>query len=396
MLGEGTAVRTLVAGILVMALAACAIASLVAFVYRWYSGERAPEGVPILLGLSVIAIWLNTTDILQNSLVDGGLQADDTAAVTIATFVVGTIAADAGRRVGDHFAADLPSVHSVRTMDTDIGELVRGAGRVVRVTVPETIEDIDGYEPVPADVKAELAGTTFLFPRRLTVTVLRDRFVDRLKRDYDVGHVDVELASDGRIEYLALGRRLAGIGQTIPPGTVAVAVRGDPALTATPGDRVQVWRTDGDGDPQRVVSGELRAAVEDVATIVVDEGDASALSDDVRYRLLTLPDEVQPDREFAALLRTADETMTALEIQAGSELVGARLDTIDLTIAAVSSGGEVEAIPSGDRTLEAGDTVYAIGRLDAIRRLEPRASASTGTSSTATQSTTNAESAAEN
>lgn len=371
--GDVATVR-LVAGVLALALAAAAVAAGTAFLYRWYSGQSAPDGVPILLGLSLIAISLNTTDILRESLVDGGVVADDTAVVTVATFVAGTVAADAGRRLGEHVAAGLPSVQSVRGFDADVGQLVRAAGRVVRVTVPEVIEDIDGYEPVPEDVKADLAGATFLFPRRLTVVELRERFADRLQRDYDVGHVDVELAADGSVEYLALGRRLAGIGQTLPPGVVAVAIRADPAFTATPGDRVQVWRDDGEGDPRRVVTGELRAVAGDAATVVVDEGDAAALSDDVHYRLVTLPDEVQPDREFATLLRSADETMAAIPIRPDSELDGVTIAAIgELTVAAVSSGDDVDAIPERDRPLAAGDTVYVVGRLDAIRRLEPRA-----------------------
>lgn len=368
-----------VARIAAMALGASAVSATAAFVYRWYSGQRAPEGVPILLGLSVVALWLNTTDILQSTLANGGAVAEDTAAATVATFAVATIAADAGRRFGDHVGAGLPSVSSVRATDADVGQLVRAAGRVLAVRVPETIEDIDGYEPVTDDVKAEIAGSRFLFPRRLTVDELHERFAARLKHDYDVGHVDVEFEADGTIAYLALGRRLAGVGHTLAPGSVAVAIRADPAFSATPGDRVQVWRDDGDA-PERVVTAELRAAVGDVATIVLDESDADALADDVHYRLVTMPSEVRSDREFASLLRTADETITTVDVASGSDLEGVALSDVGLTVVAVRRDGDVETVPPRDRRFAAGDQIYAIGRLDAIRRLESRAGAAPGAS----------------
>jgi len=403
--------------ILAMALSSAGLAGVAAFVYRWYSGHSIPEGVAVLLGVSLIAVWLNTTATFRRTLVAGELVGEGAAAFTLVAFAVGTLGADLGRRTGERLGAGLPSVDSVRTIDGDVGQFVRAAGRVIRVTVPDHVGDIDGYEPMAESAKADLAGTTFLFPRRLTVPELRERFVERLKRDYDVGHVDVELARDGTVEYLALGRRLAGIGQTIAPGTVAVAIRADPAFSATPGDRVQVWRdaatpdrefdagteadavpgaaatgtepdaeagsdATGRSQPERVVAGELRAAVGDVATVAVDEADAGALADDERYRIVTMPSEVQPDREFAALLRSADETMASVEVEPGSELAAATVEDVGLTVAAVRSGGEVETIPTRDRSLAAGDAVYVIGRLDAIRKLEARAAATGASEST--------------
>jgi len=359
--------------ILAMAVGAATIAALAALLYRWYTGLLIPEGIPILLGVSVVATVLNTTATLRRSIAAGELAGESAVAYTLAAFAVGTIAADAGRRTGERLGGEFPTVTSMRELDSDVGQLVRAAGRVIRVTVPEDVDDIDGYEPVPADVKADLAGRTFLFPRRLRVTELRDRLVERLKRDYDVGHVDVELADDGTIEYLGLGRRLAGIGQTIPPGSVAVAIRADPPFSATPGDRVQVWQTDGE-TPERIVTAELRAAVDDVATLVVDAEDAEALDDDRRYRLVTLPAAVQPDREFAALLRTADETMGTLEIEAGSRLDGASVEDVPLTVVAIERDGAVTAIPRHDRTLAPGDVVYVVGRPEEIRRVETRRS----------------------
>jgi len=130
---------------------------------------------------------------------------------------------------------------------------------------------------VTAETRRELAGKTFIFPRRLTVEELEERVAARLKDDYEVGYVDVELARDGTVSYLALGRRTAGVGPTLPPGTAAVAVTADPPNAAAAGDLVQVWRTDGDR-PKPVTTAELRAVHDDTVTLSLDEYDAQSLA----------------------------------------------------------------------------------------------------------------------
>ncbi|MFC7046848.1 TrkA C-terminal domain-containing protein [Halobacteriaceae archaeon GCM10025711] len=255
-----------------------------------------------------------------------------------------------------------------RELDSEVSPLVRAVGAVIPVTLPEDVADLDGYDPVASATKDHLAGTTLVFPRGLTVADLRERLVRRLKDDYDVGAVDVELDDDGRVTYLALGRRQAGLGHTLPPGTTALAVRADPAHAASAGDTVQVW-TAGD-DPGLVATAELRAAVDDVVTLVTDTVDAAAVDPDVAYRVVTLPATPRTDREFARLLRTADETMGVVSVPEESDLVGIPVGALDLTCIAVRpDDGPIDPIPSQSRVLAAGDTVYVVARPDVIRRL---------------------------
>jgi hypothetical protein len=251
-------------------------------------------------------------------------------------------------------------------------------GGVTDVTVPDTVEDMEAYDPVAPDVKAELAGKTLLFPGRLTTDALRDRFVDRLKADYGVGFVDVEFSDRGEVEYLALGSRVAGLGPTVAPGSAVVALRADPPHNAGAGDVVQLWTRP--PNPTRVARAELRATAGDVATLVVDESAVDAFDPTERYRIVTLPISGTPatDREFAALLRNSEETMAAVRIESGSDLEGETIERVDATVVAVRPvEGAVEAIPPRSRTLAADEQVYVVGRPDAIRRLESRAGAAT-------------------
>lgn len=111
-----------------------------------------------------------------------------------------------------------------------------------------------------------------------------------------------------------------------------------------------------------------------VLTLSLDEYDATALAGG-DYRLITLPHEPGADRQFAALLRNADETMAVATVAAGSDLDGTAVADVAGTVVAVRDSERLDAIPSEDRTLVAGDTVYVVARPDDARRLDAAAAA---------------------
>ncbi len=373
-----------IARIIVFTVFAAVVGGLVGLIYRWYAGERVSDGLSVLVGLSVVAIYLNTAGALGD--VIGGevdLLAFEAVLFNTVTFVLAGAGAAGGGRIGDRLGTGLFAVSGGGAIERDVSRIVKTVGRVTTVTLPAEIEDIDGYSPVEAATKEKLAEQTLVFPRRLTVDELRTRFIDRLRTDYGVGHVDVEFADDGTVEYLALGGRESGIGATLPPGSAAVAVKADPPNNASPGDTVQVW-TDGDlateAKTKRVTNAELRGTADDLVTLAMDEPDAKQLDTTRRYRLVTLPVEPRVDREFAAQLRSAAETMSAIPIRESSGLIGRAIHSLDITVVAVrTADDDVVAIPSRARELAAGETVYAIGRPDQLRRFERSATTQTDT-----------------
>ncbi|MHB9287786.1 potassium transporter TrkA [Halobacteriales archaeon Cl-PHB] len=360
---------TLLAQFVGLALLAATLAGLGAFAYRWYVRETVPTGPTLLIGLSGVAIYLSTTSLLADVIGGTGGPTDvQEALFHIVAFVGAAVAAAAGRRAGDSFAADVFTDARESGVETDVGRLVRSVGRVVAVELPQDVGDVVGYDPVPEATKAELAGKRFVFPRKLTVADLESRLVTRLKTDYAVGHVDVELTDDGSVEYLALGSRAAGIGPTLPPATNAVAVRADPAFAASAGDLVQVWETD---PMRRVLTAELRGVADDVVTLAIDAADTSKVDPTTEYRLVTLPVDDRPDREFASLLRAADETYSSVTVEAGSPLHGMPVGALAVTVVSVSGdAAEPAVLPARDHVLAAGDVLYAIAKPEALRRLE--------------------------
>lgn len=338
--------------------------------YRWYFGDRLPRGVGALVGVAVVTFAVNAVSL--NRVVSGdtaGLFTLTNVLVDIGVFLVALAATSAGLRAGDAVVRDAFAYSGAHQLEGDVSRIVRSVGRVTAVTLPERIEDVPEHDPVPPATKEKMANKTLLFPRRLTAAELQDRLVVRLEEDYDVGYADVELDEDGNVEYLAVGGRQLGIGPTLPPGTAVVPVLADPSRDASPGDVVQVWTPP--PSPERVLTAELRGTAGDVAAIAVDDDEADRVDPETTYRLVTLPAEPQADREFASMLRAADETMGAFTVRAGDALVGATVGDVEATVAAVTpADGPTEAVPPRSRRLEPGDTLYVIARPEALRRLE--------------------------
>ncbi|WP_136717210.1 TrkA C-terminal domain-containing protein [Halorientalis salina] len=358
-----------------MAILAGALSGTVALVFRWYAHERVQTGLPVLIGLSGIAAYLNTRRALGHVITGTGPDPLSTTTVlfNITAFLVAGVAAYGAVSVGDRLGKDAFVATGARNVDGEISRVVEAVGRVLAVEMPEEIDDIVGYDPVPEETKDQLAGHTFLFPKRLTVAELETRLRTRLKAEYNVGHVDVDLADDGSVEYLALGTRAAGIGTTLPPETAAVAIRADPAFTAGAGDIVEVWTT---GPADHVTTGEIRGIAGDVVTLAVDAGDAPLLDPDTVYRLVTLPFEPRADREFASLLRAGSETMSVVTVPEASPLAGQPLGSLSVTVIAIrTADGTVEPIPDRFRTIRPGDSLYAVARPEQLRKINTAADA---------------------
>lgn len=346
-----------------------------AIVYRWYGQRQLPVGLSLLAGFGVVALYLNSTAALGQA-IEGAEGLLDLSAVfvNIATFVLAGIAAVVGSGIGDRLGQVVSAGAGTRAFDDEVSRIVTATGRSIAVELPGEIDDLEGYDPEPDAVKSELSGKTLLFPRGLTLGELQNRLVARLEDDYGVGHVSVELQSDGAVTHLAVGDRAAGLGPTLPPESVATAIRADPPFSASVGDIVEVRRRD--EESTRLATGEFRSSRNDVVTLALDERDAEALDPGERYRLVTLPRDDRADGEFAGVLRVADVSFGEVAIQSSSALEGIPTGALDVTVVAVGAAdGTLDAIPSRDRVLEAGDRVYVLTTPKRRQRLEAAARA---------------------
>lgn len=364
--------------IVVLGLVAGLVSFLVAALYRWYFRQTANAILGPFGGVSAVALYLNTKTALASVIASKTALFDPkTAVFNVAAFALAFAVGFPAAKAGDRFAVEVFAFAGTRELDGDVSALVKAVGRVVAVEIPDEIDDVEGYDPVPEETKDEMRNKTLLFPRKLTVADLEARVSARLRDDYDVGYVDVDLGESGAVQYLAVGTRLAGVGPTLGPGMAAAAVTADPPNAASPGDVVQVWTTD--PEPDRVATGELRGVAGDTVTLALDAAEAERIAGG-DYRLLTLPNDPSAERQFASVLRGADETMVTVTVREGSALAGATVGDVGATVAAVRPpDAAVEPIPKRARALAVGDVLYLVARPDVARDVEARA---TGTGRT--------------
>ncbi|WP_222918261.1 TrkA C-terminal domain-containing protein [Natrinema sp. SYSU A 869] len=359
------------------AVLAGVVATGIAFGYRGYSTRGSPVGVGIFAGIAVVAGWLNLVGLEHaTSIGDVPLVHHATAAYFLGAIAVSAVAAEGGRRIGDQFAHDVFDIDRVAATG-DVASLVRSARQPTPIELPDEIGDIDGYPPVDASVKRELAGRTVLVPQYRNDSALRSRLSTRLERDYDVDHASIAIDSDGTIDRLAVGRRRAGIGAMLPSGTAAVAIRGDPSPTASAGDPIEVWTTAGDSS-RLVTTGTLRATAGNIATITVsaDTVDEFAFDPEPTYRLTTRSDPPDDGYGFMSVLRAADETVRSVTVREDGSLDNEFVDWLSGTVLVVVRDDEVIPFPDGNETLRAGDRLSVLGtpsELDSLSANEERA-----------------------
>ena len=355
-----------------LALLAAFVAGAVSFFFRWRTQSQLPEGPALLLGLGAVTLYLNTNIVLIQFLgADGEVLTSNAIAANLLIFAASTITAAAGWQVGDRFGK---SERFRSSFNPSLSPLVRATGRTLTVELPDTIEDIAGYEPVANAQKDALAGQSYSFPRRMTVEALAKEVETRIRTDYDVAHVDIEVTVDGEINYLAVGGQATGIGPTLPPGTIATAIRADPAFSASPGDTVQLWN-----EEKRVGTAELRATAGETVTVAGRESLITKLDPERNYRLMTLPAEERVDRLFAGMLRRSVETMSVVTVQDESTLHGMTIGALGLPVVAVTNAdGQTTSIPQRERVIAAGDKLSVLGHPTTLRRVETAAAEESG------------------
>ncbi|WP_436902113.1 TrkA C-terminal domain-containing protein [Halovenus halobia] len=367
---SGASIITQLLGIAAMAVVPAALASLA---YRAAAEDRIPPWLAIAAGVAVVALYLGMTPALAVLFDETVPSKLSTTLFNVGALVLAVGGAAVGREVGDRFGAEVLVWHPTQNPGQGVSQLAQAVGQVTTVSLPATIEDAPGYDPVPRRTKTELAGSEFVFPRGLTVEELEDRLTEQLRSDYGIGVADIRFDEYGDLESLAVGTRAAGIGATLPPATNAVAVRADPGFSASTGDVVQVWEPD---SMQRVCTGELRGVADDVVTIAIDAADTPKVDPTRRYRLVTLPVDDRPDREFASLLRAAEETFSTATIEAGSPLHGQPVGALDLTLIAIRpEPGDPVPFPDSEYRLAPGDLLFVIATPGNLRRLESGATA---------------------
>ena len=340
------------------------IVAVVGLFYRRRTLDALPPGAAVLVGTAPVAGWIlvqwrNSGPILS----DLSMMEHVVGTYILIVLCVASVMAMSGARFGDQLAChryDIPPNYQ----DGDVATLVRRARRTITLEIPEQIDDIAGQPVVGDSIKQMLSGTSLSFPRGLSISALESRLKRQLQRDWGIGHVDVSCADDGTVDRLAIGRDRTDLGSSLPPGTVAVAIRTVSVPAAGPGDRVEIW--DIDDDTCLVATGTLRASVGTVSTIVVDQSDRDIFSTAATYRLMTKHTPPSDAFEFLSVIESAAVSIRSKTIDAGDSLEDEFVGWVPTTVLCIKRDSDIHPFPDDNEVVQSGDELWVIGNPETI------------------------------
>jgi hypothetical protein len=259
---------------------------------------------------------------------------------------------------------------------------------------------MEGYPPLPEDLRAELRTTDLTFPADLRLDELEARAAEKLRTKHDLGDVSVSIDERGRATVSA-APPLSGLSKRVGSGRHAVSVagllptglaRGDEVTVITPDAQVRGTvlsaKTDGatQTDDQRLdIAPETdeddhatpaRAPTTDGGegrlTVAVTRTDVQPLLRASDVKVVVESRGTRREYEAVSLLRRAGRHVRRLAVRPDGPLDGiqigpARLpETEGITVLAVKSADGWLVAPDGTTTLEAGDELFAVGTRDSL------------------------------
>ncbi|MFC7201585.1 potassium channel family protein [Halospeciosus flavus] len=402
----------LVAGI-VPALVAFAFG----FLFKYVTGLTIPA-----LGVVVLSVAIAG--------VNGGLMAFTTPEIVrsvtlITALTVVLMLSFYTHAQGDKLGAKLPKRISLRSLrerklSADVVEFVGSRGQVT-VSVVGDVADVEGYPPLPEDLRTKIREAEWSFPADLPLAELEQRFEDRLTSEFDVADAHVTIDERARATVQA-APPMSGVSKRVPAGKRAVSVdalvptglaRGDTVTVLTPESAVSGTvvsakstiqkkekkattgaGTSGGGDGSSPGEPELRSDGGEVVeapvtpraptttggegriTVAVDRSDAEALLDAPEGRVVVTARGTRREYELVTLLRRAGQRLRRVTVGSGGPLddvtigeTGVR-ETYGVVVLAVRHEGEWTMAPRGDTRIAAGDDLFVVGSREAGRAFE--------------------------
>ncbi|WP_254545968.1 potassium channel family protein [Halomarina pelagica] len=386
------------------------------FVVRYFTGVSIPGFAVVVLGLAIAGVNSGLLALSDRAVLASG----ERAAVAIVVIVMMSLYAHAR---GDAMAADFPKRVSLRglrdrTLSTDVVELVGGRTEV-RVVVVGDVGDIEGYPPLPADLRERVRAAEWRLPADLPLSELESRVADRLRTEFDLADVHVGLDERGRAR-ISAAPPLSGLSKRVPSGERAVSLdvlvptglaRGDEVTLRTAdrcvrgtvvsarsggsphepprGPEVPPPDSAGGSDGGREGSGGADAADADASapavgapttaggegrvTVAVSRADARHLLGSESATVVVEARGTRREFELLAVLRRAGQRVRRIAVGDGplaERTLGALAvrDEYDVAVLAVRQDGAWRFAPRGSTRLRAGDELYAVGSRDALTR----------------------------
>lgn len=374
------------------------------FSFRYVTGVTVPGLAVVVLGTTLAGISGGLMGLLDPAVAQTW--------VSIVALLVVMMACLWAHNEGDKMGAEFPhriTLRSIRdhTLSRDVVERVGRLGQV-RVRVRGPIGDVEGYPPLPDDVRRKIRADGWTFPADLSIPVLESRLSTRLRREYDLADVSVSIDESG-LATVAAAPAPGGLSKRVPDGRRGVSIETLVPTGLAGGDEVRVSLADRtiESTVLSVASAE-RAAEDESEAAETDDPDegaedeappperraATAAGGEDRLTLAVPPrtitdvlgaDDPQvtvhprgPRRGFGlvALLRRANVRFSSITIEAGSGAAGGTLDDTEtregygVAMLGVRGSTGWRIVPRGPVALAAGDELLVAGPPEALRAFE--------------------------
>lgn len=149
---------------------------------------------------------------------------------------------------GDKLGAATPRRLTLKALreaklSADIAERVDSYGQI-RIRPIGGIHDVEGYPPLPDDLREQINTGSWKFPANLSISELENRLEERLMTDHELAEVSVTIDGKGRAG-IAAAPSAAGLSRRIPAGKRAVTIRTLLPTGVARGDVVTIKLPDG-------------------------------------------------------------------------------------------------------------------------------------------------------
>lgn len=386
------------------------VAFALGFLFRYVTGVPIPAFAVVVLGVAIAGVNGGLLALIDPTIISSAAAPTLIPAVLVVLMVT-IYAHDRGTALGERLPRRL-SLRGIqrRTLSADVVRRVGGHGQV-RVRVVGDVGDIEGYPPLPDEVRREIRDREWILDAA-PLSQLEATVADRLRTEFDLVDVQIQIDERARATVRA-APPLSGLSKRVPSGKRAVSLEtlvptglahGDEvsvraAESAVEGTVVSVQPTAAEppttpipaSDPVTDNAGAdliqapspAAGPVDRSGTAAGGEGRITVAVDQADARVLLAADEpgvvvrargTRREFELVSLLRRIGLRFRKLVVGGGhfDETTLGELDLRDrfgIVILAIRRPDGWTVAPRGAAVVRDGDEVFAVGTTEALDRV---------------------------
>ena len=375
---------------LVTGIVPALVAWVLGFSFKYFTSVSIPGFGVVVLALAIAGVNGGLLALNDRAIVGGA----NGVAILVAIIVVLMLSLYAHAK-GDQMGAATPKRLTLkkladRTLSADVVELVGGRGEV-SLQIAGEVGDMEGYPPLPAELRREVRDASIALPADLPISELEHRAEDRLRSEFDLADVSVRIDERGHAS-VAAAPPSAGLSKRVPAGKRAVSLTTMVPTGTAAGDEVSIRTPEsthegtvvsvrpateraetpavadgGEGESAPTPTAKTAAGGRDRVTVSVTRDTAQALLEREVTGLNVRSRGERREFELLALLRRSGKRLRRLTVRAGGALDGVALDEFgmrsDHGVVVLAARGESgwQFAPGSGYAPAAGQDLFVVG-----------------------------------